>query len=241
MKLCVKTAQLLPHSAPDHQKGSSRLIHLGGLRKVQVQVSITAVRRVPRKQAVDPEDFEPKNKRRGKTPDREPSLDLATGIQQLSGCQPNGLAATSCRQRVHRSLQLNVGVQQQDQFGVQRRDALIGRTGEAAVGAVGDQLHRRSAAHQFHGVVPGSVVYDYGVEMGAGIQAALNDIARVVGHHYYAGSIHVRAKYSLQYRSNPVNCWISRISCSLDSTIAMRLPAAGPRAWRNWRIPSSLP
>jgi hypothetical protein len=58
MKVCVKTAQPLPHVAPEHQKRSRRLISFGGPVEIHVQTPIAAIHGIPRQQAIDAQDFE---------------------------------------------------------------------------------------------------------------------------------------------------------------------------------------
>ncbi len=83
MELCVKTAQPLPHIAPEHQKGSGRLFGLRRSLQIQIQAAITPVHWIARKQTIDPKYLEHQRQRRGKAPQRETRLRFACLVHQF--------------------------------------------------------------------------------------------------------------------------------------------------------------
>src|SRR5271157_4640579 len=84
MELCVKTAQPLPHFAPEHQEGSRRLLDLTRSIQIQIQAAIAPVHWIPRQHAIDPEYLQYQRQGRRKPPHSEARLYFARFVEQFS-------------------------------------------------------------------------------------------------------------------------------------------------------------
>jgi hypothetical protein len=84
MKVLVEAAHMFPYVAAQHEKGPRGLLHRAGAIQIPVQISITAVHRVARPQAVDSQKLEGQSCSRRKAADAETGLRAAIGPGKLT-------------------------------------------------------------------------------------------------------------------------------------------------------------
>src|SRR5439155_6821917 len=84
MEACVKTAQLLPHFAPNHKQCAGRLIGFGGPGKIEVQTAVTAVHRVERHYAINAENLEHQSHWHRKAAQSKTRLNAPVGVHEPS-------------------------------------------------------------------------------------------------------------------------------------------------------------
>src|SRR5579864_7640562 len=141
MKLCVKTAQPLPHVAAEEQKSAGRLVDFGRLAEIDVLASIAAIHGIARQHAIDSEDFEAQRRRRRKPAYSEAGLDLAGFVDEPSSSRAHPVASAGLSHWIDRRLEFRIRVEQKDQFRFQCGDSLVHSGGKTPVGGIADELY----------------------------------------------------------------------------------------------------
>jgi hypothetical protein len=136
MEILVKAAQAFPHIATGHEECARRLLHRTFAIQIPIQVSIAAVCRIVRPQAVDSQELECQGSCRGKTADGEPGLRSAVGSGQLA--RGESVFPACLDQRRQRSPQPDIGIQQQNRIADGCSETLICGSGEPAILQVGE-------------------------------------------------------------------------------------------------------